>query len=240
VLFRHDLDEFSMNFATMLEGSPTPSIAFAAYFCDVYRTLSPIISGHCLTLEYNLYLPDISGPSRSPSVTTWNEHALRRTLSDLLSSPTFLPKGGYLAYSLRCHYPVTVPPNAEDQFVDSGLPELRGIDAVFLRICRDLSLRVDAYIVYNTSRAETMSDRFHPPIFTEYETKVLIETCYRVLGRNTDPLWVSELRSHGNDLMSYVPGGLCLEVRVGPVGERATSSLKRSPIRHVAMMDAVW
>jgi hypothetical protein len=205
-----------------------------AYFCDVERTVSPIISGHCVTLKYNLYLRDPSVSSGLPSsiaCTTWNELAFREKLSKLLSNPSFLPAGGKLGFSLLNHYSISVHQGEGDDrvFVSSALPPLRGIDAVVKRVCEEFSLLVTPCIVYNTSRALVMSDKVYVHEFIEYDTKMLLENGHDVLKEwygpiwgTTDLHWVFELRSFGNDNASWVPGGLCLCVDVGPTQKRAT------------------
>jgi hypothetical protein len=235
MLLRHLQDEYSADFQNKLNDSSSARIAYTAYFCDVERTVSPITSGHCVTLKYNLYLRDPSVSSGLPSsisCTTWNELAFREKLSKLLSDPSFLPAGGKLGFSLLNHYPISVHQGEEDDrvFVSNALPPLRGIDAVVKRVCEEFSLLVTACIVYNTSRALIMSDKVYVHEFTEYDTKVLLENGHDVLKEwfdgqiwgTVDLHWVFELRSFGNDNASWVPGGLCLCVDVGPTQKRAT------------------
>jgi hypothetical protein len=231
MLLRHLQDEYSAN---KLNDSSFTRIAYTAYFCDVKRTVSPIISGHCVMLKYNLYLRDLSVFSGLPSYipcTTWNELTFREKLSKLLSDPTFLPAGGKLGFSLLNHYPISVHQGKEDDrvFVSSVLPPLKGIDAVVKHVCEEFSLLVTPCIVYNTSRALIMSDKVYVHEFTEYDTKILLENDHDVLKQWSRPYWdmvdldwVLELRSYGNDNVSWVPGGLCLSVDVGPTRKRAT------------------
>jgi hypothetical protein len=94
-------DEHIIDFAALLQDE-TCSIGYAAFCCDIEWTVSPIISGHCVALKYNLYLRDTSRPSDFAYATTitWNELAFRETLSGLLANPSFLTTGGQLGYSL--------------------------------------------------------------------------------------------------------------------------------------------
>jgi len=173
LLLRHCKDEWSVDFMNLLNDNPIPCIAYAVSFCGVEQTLSPIISGHCISLKYRLYIPDICKPSSLSSITTWNELAFRHALSDLLSNPSFLPSGGKVGHYLRYHYPVSV--SKDRVSVSSALPPLKGIDAVFMHVCKEFSLPVTPSVVYNTSRALVMSDIFYPHEWVEYDSKVLIE-----------------------------------------------------------------
>ena len=234
MLLRHLQDEYSADFRNMLNDSSSACIAYAAYFGDVERTVSPITSGHCVTLKYNLYHRDLSVSSGFPSsvaCTTWNELAFREKLSKLLSDPSFLPAGGKLGFSLLNHYPTSArqAKTYDRAFVSGVLPPLRGIDAVVKRVCEEFSLLVTPCIVYNTSRALIMSDKAYVHAFTEYDTKILHENGHDVLKEwykpgwgTVDLNWVLEVGSFGNDNVSWVPGGLCLRVDVGPTQKRAT------------------
>jgi hypothetical protein len=229
MLLRHLEDEYSVVSQNKLNDSSSACIAYAAYFCDVERTVSPIISGYYVSLKYNLYLrgPFVyPGPSSSITCTTWNELAFREKLSKLLSDPLFLPAGGKLGFSLLNHYPISVH-QTDSPPVSSALPPLRGIDAVIKRVCEEFSLLVTPCIVYNTSRALMMSDKVYPHEFTEWDSKLLLENGHYILEWSDVPVWpttdldwVFELRSFGNDNVSWVPGGLCLCVNVGPAQKR--------------------
>jgi len=83
MLLRHLQDEYSADFQNKLNDSSSAHIAYTAYFCDVKQTVSPIISGHCIMLRYNLYLCDPSMSSGLPSsiaCTAWNELVHRKDL----------------------------------------------------------------------------------------------------------------------------------------------------------------
>jgi hypothetical protein len=59
MLLQHLQKEHVINF----EKGHDLCITYAAYFCDVERTVSPITSGHRVTLKCNLYLRDPSDSS---------------------------------------------------------------------------------------------------------------------------------------------------------------------------------
>jgi hypothetical protein len=257
MLLRHLEDEYVVDFEKRMKDGSASYIAYAAYFCGVERTVSPIISGHCVTLKYDLYHRDTSvfpGLPSSIACTTWNELAFREKLSKLLSDPSFLPRGGKLGFSLLNHYAISVgqgkgedkdkdrdedeeddeEEDEDEDFqrvsVSNALPPLRGIDAVVKSVCEEFSLLVTPCIVYDTTRALIMSDKVYPHEFPEYETKVLIENGHDVLKdwsrksiwQKTAVHWIFEVKSFGNEPVSWVPGGLCLCVEVGPTHKRAT------------------
>jgi hypothetical protein len=231
MLLRHLQNEHLVDFEK-LHDHPLLPVAYAAYFCDVERTVSPITSGHRIILKYNLYLRDPSLRTFPDSRTTWNELAFQEKLSKLLSDPSFLPTGGKLGFCLSNHYPISVHQKEEGWkkvSVYSVLPPLRGIDHIVERVCGEFSLRVTPCIVYNTSRALMMSDKVYTHEFTEYDDKILLQDGHDVLKEWSDRLsteedvqWVFEMRSFGNEYVNWVTGGLCLSVQVGPAEKRAT------------------
>jgi hypothetical protein len=171
MLLRHLEHDYVVDFEKRIKHSSTTCIAYSAYFCGVERTVSPIISGHCVRLKYNLYLRDpsvSSGLASSIACNTWNELAFREKLAKLLSDPLFLPSGGKLGFSLLNHYPISVH-QVEDEdedfqrvSVSNALAPLRGMDAVVKSVCEEFSLLVTPCIVYNTTRALIMSDKVYP------------------------------------------------------------------------------
>ncbi|KIK04092.1 hypothetical protein K443DRAFT_4904 [Laccaria amethystina LaAM-08-1] len=88
--------------------STTPSVKYIAFYNAVEHELSPITSGHRVSLTYNLSYDDPplpTGPLRGDAVTE-EEAKLRQTLSALIENLDFLPDGGYLGFGLRYQYPI--------------------------------------------------------------------------------------------------------------------------------------
>jgi hypothetical protein len=79
------------------------------FFSDVEHEVAPVISGHRVTLTYNLYFDNDDGIqagehlSLPPAV---NESTFRRSFQSLLENPEFLASGGTLAFGLRHVYPI--------------------------------------------------------------------------------------------------------------------------------------
>ncbi len=72
-----------------------------------------MLSGHRVTLTYNLYIDGDNGPARrpggkldpprkpaSPAQVEAKEHGFRTALEVLLENPQFLPNGGMLGFGL--------------------------------------------------------------------------------------------------------------------------------------------
>ncbi|KAJ7116221.1 hypothetical protein C8R43DRAFT_960894 [Mycena crocata] len=91
--------------------APTPAIAYVALYGGIAHTIGPILSGHRVTLVYNLRLVDRATDVRSSDTTT--DRMLEDNLRALLADPAFLPIGGYLACGLTQKY-VLPPPEQLD------------------------------------------------------------------------------------------------------------------------------
>ena len=88
--------------------STTPSIKYIAFYNAVEHELSPVTSGHRVSLTYNLYYDDAplpTGPLRGDGVTE-EEAKPRQTLSALIENLDFLLDGGYLGFGLRYQCPI--------------------------------------------------------------------------------------------------------------------------------------
>ncbi|KAJ7281060.1 hypothetical protein C8J57DRAFT_1501256 [Mycena rebaudengoi] len=93
--------------STNLSRTTTSLLPYVALYHDVAHTIAPVQSGHRVTLTYNLFLVD-RNPA-APSVRTTAEHELENKLRSLLAAPSFLPAGGFLAFSLAHKYPLPPP-----------------------------------------------------------------------------------------------------------------------------------
>jgi hypothetical protein len=90
-----------------------PSIGYVAFFSDIEHEVAPVISGHRITLTYNLYFDDGGPVSTSDAVSKHltppklaNEDAIHKAFVALLENPDFLEEGGTLAFGLRHVYPI--------------------------------------------------------------------------------------------------------------------------------------
>lgn len=135
LLLRDNGQEFSFDSAKALQDRSEPSIAYIAFYSDVEHEVTKVLSGHRVTITYNLYFDDPTFPTnhvisipKSPFAT-----ALEASLADL----EFLPDGGCLALKLQREYVFSETTNLKD--MESNL---KGNDARIFQICRDLSLQV--------------------------------------------------------------------------------------------------
>lgn len=83
-----------------------PSISFFSLFDDIEYEVSPVISGHGVTLTYNLHLDDggpvsAKDPVAGPISPLANERIFREVFEALLGDPEFLADGGMLGFGLR-------------------------------------------------------------------------------------------------------------------------------------------
>ncbi|EIW61095.1 uncharacterized protein TRAVEDRAFT_19566 [Trametes versicolor FP-101664 SS1] len=116
LVMRHNEHEWTFDSGKMLldPGVP-PSVAFVAFFSDVDHEVTPVVSGHRVTITYNLYFRPAPEPQASVPTTTAlrlhqpsaaNSCAISDALNALLVDPTFLPNGGTLGFGLRHEYPL--------------------------------------------------------------------------------------------------------------------------------------
>jgi hypothetical protein len=85
-----------------------------AFSSDVEHEVAPVTSGHRITLTYNLYFDDGSGPvSENDAVSKHlippelpNQKGFREAFKALLGNPEFMADGGTLAFGLRYVYPI--------------------------------------------------------------------------------------------------------------------------------------
>ena len=119
LVLRHGGREWMFDSSAILDNpdmTPTPSVAFVAFFSDVEHEVLPVQSGHRVTVTYNLYFgskpeghatPSLPYPNLSvlqPSGA--NLTAVSTTLAALLADPAVLPKGGTLGFGLQHQYPL--------------------------------------------------------------------------------------------------------------------------------------
>jgi len=113
--------------------------------------VSAVTAGYRVTLTYNLHLvkPD-SSIAKEPAPSALYEASLTEiceqlkvALLALLSSPTFLPNGGFLGFGLMYKYPFTTGTDL------SAIEHyLKGADVAFAQVCGDLSLSFELKAIY--------------------------------------------------------------------------------------------
>lgn len=177
---RHDGNAWTVDSATVtaINNTTDPVISYIAFYSDVEHEVTPITSGHRVTLTWNLYFqPAVKLPDYSPSVpdpficpkTSESELALKDAFTRSLSDIDFLPKGGHLGFGLHQEYPLD-PDVGLGNLIDC----LKGSDAIIQSVCRQLSLRTFLQIVYQDEENNdfAMIDRFFD--FPRWESLELI------------------------------------------------------------------
>ncbi|KAI6111123.1 hypothetical protein F5141DRAFT_1063485 [Pisolithus sp. B1] len=171
VLRQRDL-EWSLDFAKMLPDSSHPPCA---------------TSGHRVTPTYILhFIPESQASVEIASAPAPYEGSLATPLYVLLTDPTVLPSGGYLAFGLRRYYPIETGTNVTDY-----KSCLKGTDAAIGRVLTNLGVVWNVYAMGETAvhvefasidgiprvRRHPNADR--PPHHFAKVTKVNSMTCSR-------------------------------------------------------------
>ena len=146
-----------------LASQTTPSIGYVAFFSDVEHEVRRVVSGHRITLTYNLYFAeDIaadvganmaaskakSATTPPPTLTTPSSLSTRAEpikfhIQTILANNEILPQGGVLGFGLNHVYPV------EKQRSIRHIPAmLKGSDLLLWNVLRDLGLEPTVYYVY--------------------------------------------------------------------------------------------
>jgi 2OG-Fe(II) oxygenase superfamily len=142
--FRHSGREWIFDSAAVVKGQKDPTIAFAAFYSDIEHEVTPVISGHRVTLTYNLYFSEESSNAMAPiPASSTRETAFNGVLSKLLSDPTFMDKGGFLGFGLQHEYPLD-----RKAGIRNLVNCLKGSDASIQRVCNELSLETALRVVY--------------------------------------------------------------------------------------------
>jgi hypothetical protein len=116
LLLRHRGQEWTFDSGEALSSAAAkdePSIGYVAFFSDIEHEVTPVTSGHRITLTFNLYFDD-GGPvspndavsEHLPTPTLPNQVRFRDAFTALLGNPEFLADGGTLAFGLRHVYPI--------------------------------------------------------------------------------------------------------------------------------------
>ncbi|PIL33287.1 hypothetical protein GSI_04737 [Ganoderma sinense ZZ0214-1] len=155
LVLRHNDDQFTFDAAALLSGrGSSGSIAYVAFFSDVEHEVAPVLSGHRLTLTYNLYYEtrrNTPAPGRGLEVFQ-PPHAsaptVKAALAAVLNVSTFLPRGGTLGFGLRHAYPI---PKVWTTDMGSPLESLgawlKGSDAALFSACAVLGMTPRLWLV---------------------------------------------------------------------------------------------
>jgi hypothetical protein len=114
LLLRHRGQEWTFDSGEALAAAnDQPSIGYVAFFSDIEHEVTPVTSGHRITLTYNLYFDDGGPVSPNDAVSEHlisprppNQVRFRDAFVALLENPEFLADGGTLGFGLRHVYPI--------------------------------------------------------------------------------------------------------------------------------------
>ncbi|KAI0299609.1 hypothetical protein BC826DRAFT_864330, partial [Russula brevipes] len=149
LLIRHRGQEWSFDSAAELSTAPPSSIGYVAFFSDVEHEVAPVVSGHRITLTYNLHFDDgpapMTAPEPAPLLQSANERKIRAAFEALLENPEFLPDAGVLGFGLRHVYQIKGQDSPSLRHV-YGL--LKGSDAALYRAVHSLGFEPVLYLYY--------------------------------------------------------------------------------------------
>jgi hypothetical protein len=155
LVFRHAEKEWTLDSGALLGKQMSPHIAYATFFSDVEHEVLPVISGHRVTITYNLYWGQASTPDiQSTEPAEYHHSSIRSLLESALRDPTLLPNGGWLAFGLQHQYPITSGSS------DAMMIRLKGGDAALAHLCRNAGLTVTTKLVYDSNNLNWYDDDY--------------------------------------------------------------------------------
>ena len=194
---RHRGQEWTFDSATALSTARPSSVGYIAFFSDVEHEVTPVVSGHRVTLTYNLYFDDdswrelapagnlTSEPVTFPAQVETKEQGFRTALSALLENPEFLPDGGMLGFGLQHVYQVEGGRGLDHVY---GL--LKGSDATVYRAVRALGFEPVLYLYFESKRLEGMYDN-------DFLEAGLIDRVIQIEAGAVQSSFIEELLNHG-------------------------------------------
>jgi len=148
LLLRNGGHTWSFDHGKELTAAHESSIGYLAVLYDTEHEVSPVISGHRVTLTYNLYFDEHNVPGKDLAsehlkhITPLpNERTFREAFEASLEDPEFLVDGGTLGFGLRHVYPIK-----DDIKHVYGL--LKGSDAAVYRSAQALGFEPILYVLY--------------------------------------------------------------------------------------------
>jgi hypothetical protein len=150
LLLRHRGQEWTFDSGKALAATKDqPSIGYMAFFSDIEHEVTPVTSGHRITLTYNLYFDDGGPVSPNDAVSEHlispippNQARFRDAFAALLGNTEFLADGGTLAFGLLYVYPIKNDLNHVYKI-------LKGSDAVVYQSVLALGYEPVLYVCYD-------------------------------------------------------------------------------------------
>ncbi|RDB15876.1 hypothetical protein Hypma_003676 [Hypsizygus marmoreus] len=210
LLLRHGGKEWTIDAATEISSKTSPVIAYVAFYSDVEHEVTPVTSGHRVTLTYNLYFvrrkEDDTAPPKAADLTSSNEAAFHSVLSQALADPAFIPEGGRLGFGLSHQYPFSrrlnnmIDKYEGNQDVRRILKKtvnvLKGSDSMIFRVCKSLFLKGYLSAVY---RVPSWDKEKRVEYFRDYILDTPTELGYVSLdvGTSLEELGAERIYKHG-------------------------------------------
>ncbi|KAM3078504.1 hypothetical protein ACMFMG_006378 [Clarireedia jacksonii] len=109
VTHRDHTNTFDWSSASTAESETSPSpvqIKWAAFYSDCTHEVQPVITGHRVTLTYNLYISpySIGSPFTLPPTIDASSYPLSAGAREMLSQNGFMPEGGTLGFFCTHQY----------------------------------------------------------------------------------------------------------------------------------------
>jgi hypothetical protein len=148
LLLRHRGHEWTFNSSQALAAEDQPSIGYVAFFSDIEHEVAPVISGHRITLTYNLYFDDDSdGPVSSADdliseLTKLNKSGLLEAVNTLLENPESPTDPDSIASVLR-QARRQVDPNDAEHLIPPQSPNEGPFREAFLALLEDPEFLAD-------------------------------------------------------------------------------------------------
>jgi len=155
LFLRHRGQEWVFDSDRELTALHQPTIGYVAFFSDVEHEVAPVISGHRVTLTYNLYFDNGDGPGSSKDAVSErlslppavNKSSFRESFQGMLENPEFLAYGGTLAFGLRHVYPIS-DDGKNPTPLEPVYRALKGSDAIVYQTVRALGFQPILYMYY--------------------------------------------------------------------------------------------
>ncbi|KAJ7596075.1 hypothetical protein C8J56DRAFT_1116499 [Mycena floridula] len=158
-----------------------PSIGYIAFYSDIEHEVTPVTSGHRITLTYNLYVEKPLSPLLEKSTTETDISSIYLPLKAADSS--FLPEGGRLGWGLQYSYLHLHGPDRGSFDLQSILNALKGADSTLYRVCQALKLPATLYLLYDCyDDSQVLASSFPDLDNTDMEEPVAVRLVDRFGG----------------------------------------------------------
>ncbi|KAG6815150.1 hypothetical protein H0H87_004671 [Tephrocybe sp. NHM501043] len=251
LVLRHFGQEWTFDSAALTREQGKPSIVYIAFYSDVDHEVTVVESGYRVTLTYNLFFETKGTAIKLPPwvlPVAPDDRILFNALSTALDDPEFLSTGGDLGFGMSFKYPMRT--NISDKALRKIEGSLKGSDAVIYRVCRQLNLQPSLNAVYMADTYHVIVNAYKLPdldggngreviniLCEDCDGHVIREVGEEPVSRDIWPViemaWVTPLTHYSNFGINYVAYGndapdacvyadLCIGVKIGPFGDRAT------------------